>query len=131
MNFINFESLEAQELQQEILENLMTDADIIDSVYLEKDGDDLVYDCQGRTRCWICTAKHFGSAIATSVELHRYPHYFFRVIGDLYQAYSECPSRRGRSILEELYTTCVDTGKVPDLTEPSKELYKLYKKAIG
>ena len=127
MNFINFESKEAQELQQEILENIVeTD----DSVYITKDGDDLVYDCQGRTRCWICTAKHFGSAIATAVELHRYPHYFFRVVGDLYQAYSECPSRRGRNILEELYTTCVDTGKVPDLTEPSKELYKLYNEAM-
>ena len=104
---------------------------IMDSIYLEKDGDNLVYDCQGRTRCWICTAKHFGSAVAVAVELHRYPHYFFRVVGDLYQAYSECPSRRGRSILEELYTTCVDTGKVPDLTEPSKELFKLYQEAVA
>ena len=119
MNFINFESKEAQELQQEILENTMTDDMVTDSVYLEIKDKDLVYDCQGRTKCWICTAKHFGSAMATAVELHRYPHYFFRVVGDLYQAYSECPSRRGRNILEELYTICVDTGKVPDLTAES------------
>lgn len=130
MNFNNFESKDAQKLQQDYLEGTISDKKFNDHVCVDKEGDTYVYDCTGRLRCWICTIKHYGSAVAVAAELHRYPHNFVRVVGDLYQAYSECPSKEGRAILEDLYTTCLDTGKVPVMDEISKRLYKLYKEVI-
>jgi hypothetical protein len=130
MIFENFESKDAQQLQQNYLEGLMSDKQFDDHVCVNKDGDKYIYDCAGRKRCWICTMKHYGSAVAVAVELHRYPHNFARVVGDLYQAYSECPSKQGRAILEDLYTTCLDTGKVPVMDDVSKKLYMLYKEVI-
>ena len=130
MNFNNFASKDAQKLQQDYLEGTLTDKQFNDHVCINKDEDTYTYDCAGRKRCWLCTMKHYGSAVAVSVELHRYPHNFARVVGDLYQAYSECPSKEGRAILEDLYTTCLDTGKVPVMDDVSKRLYKLYKEVI-
>ena len=131
MIFENFESKDAQQIQQDYLEGNITDKQLLDHVCVSKDGDTYTYDCAGRKRCWLCTMKHYGSAVAVSVELHRYPHNFARVVGDLYQAYSECPSKEGRAILEELYTTCLDTGKVPVMDDASKKLYKLYQDVIN
>jgi hypothetical protein len=130
MIFDNFESKDAQQLLQDYLDGSVPAKRFDDHVCLNKDGDKYTYDCAGRKRCWICTMKHYGSAVAVAVELHRYPHNFARVVGDLYQAYSECPSKEGRVILEDLYSTCLDTGKVPVLDDISKKIYQLYKEVI-
>lgn len=130
MNFKNFDSEDAKELVQRFLDTEINEEDFCQDTRITLEGDTYYYDTKGRPKCWLCTLKHFGSAWAITSELPRYPHYFPMMVGELYQAYTECPSKELKSALEELYTTALENNTVPDFIPVAKLLYPLYEKAI-
>ena len=98
--------------------------------FIFTEGAHIWYRPNGRSLCWKCACKHLGAAASYASELPGYPHYFVRMIGELYHAHQEVPDRGLSILFRNAYTKALETGVAPCFDELIQAFYPKYKEYI-